>query len=152
MLTESQRLKMLECPEHPVDMVLDTDAYNEIDDQFAISYALRAKEKLNVKALFAAPFFNEKSSGPADGMEKSYQEILKLLSLSGKTGCCPVFRGSDRYLPDERTPVRSEAARDLAERAGPCAGWFTTSAGTHCLPTWSGTSPPRRKALCENSA
>ncbi len=111
MLTESQRLKMLECPDHPVDMVLDTDAYNEIDDQFAISYALRAKEKLNVKALFAAPFFNEKSSGPADGMEKSFQEISRLLRLAECS--VPVFRGSDRYLPDEKTPVPSPAAEHL---------------------------------------
>ena len=151
-MNAAQRLLNMECPKGPVDLVIDSDTYNEIDDQFAISYALHASEKLRVRALYAAPFTNERSAGPADGMEKSYQEILKLLSLSGKTGCCPVFRGSDRYLPDERTSVRSEAARDLAERAGPCAGWSTTSAGTRCLPTWSGTLPPRRKALCEKSA
>ena len=72
MLTLSQRLSMLEPPKGKVDMVLDTDAYNEIDDQFAISYALFADEKLNVKALYAAPFYNERSSGPADGMERSF--------------------------------------------------------------------------------
>ena len=82
MLTMEQRLKNLEIPTGPVDMVLDTDAYNEIDDQFAISYALHATEKLNVLALYAAPFFNNRSSSPADGMERSYQEILKLLRLS----------------------------------------------------------------------
>ena len=27
------------------------------------------------------PFFNEKSTGPADGMEKSYQEIMNVLTL-----------------------------------------------------------------------
>ena len=43
MLTMEQRLKNLEIPTGPVDMVLDTDAYNEIDDQFAISYALHAE-------------------------------------------------------------------------------------------------------------
>ena len=115
MLTMEQRLKNLEIPTGPVDMVLDTDAYNEIDDQFAISYALHAKEKLNVRALYAAPFFNDRSSGPADGMERSYQEILKLLKLSGLQ--CPVYRGSDRYLPDEQTPVASDAAKHLTELA-----------------------------------
>ena len=112
MLTQEQRLKMLECPCGSVDMVLDTDAYNEIDDQFAISYALKAREKLNVKALYAAPFFNHRSSGPEDGMERSYQEILKLLELSGEQ--VPVYRGSVRYLPDESTPVVSDAASHLA--------------------------------------
>ncbi len=114
MLTEEQRAKMLQCPKGPVDMVLDTDAYNEIDDQFAIAYALRAV-KLTVKALYAAPFSNQNSSGPADGMEKSYQEINKLLKLLGEEK--PVFRGSVGYLHDEKTPVESEAAEDLCSRA-----------------------------------
>ena len=115
MLTMEQRLKNLEIPTGPVDMVLDTDAYNEIDDQFAISYTLHATEKLNVLALYAAPFFNNRSSSPADGMERSYQEILKLLRLSKLE--CPVYRGSDRYLPDEQTPVASDAAKHLTELA-----------------------------------
>lgn len=115
MLTMEQRLKNLEIPMGPVDMVLDTDAYNEIDDQFAISYALHATEKLNVLALYAAPFFNNRSNSPADGMERSYQEILKLLRLSKLE--CPVYRGSDRYLPDEQTPVASDAAKHLTELA-----------------------------------
>lgn len=115
MLTPEQRLKNLECPREKADVVLDTDAYNEIDDQFAISYALKAQDKLDVKALYAAPFFNERSSGPADGMERSYGEILKLLRLSGFEK--PVFRGSAQYLPDETTAVQSDAAADFCRRA-----------------------------------
>lgn len=42
----------------PVDTVIDTDAYNEIDDQFAISYLLSHGESLRTVALYAAPFFN----------------------------------------------------------------------------------------------
>ena len=114
MLTTAQRLQMLEVPTHPVDMVLDTDAYNEIDDQFAIAYAIAA-EKLNLKALYAAPFDNPLSTGPADGMEKSYQEILKLLGLMGRE--MPVFRGSDAFMADEKTPVDSPAVHDLVQRA-----------------------------------
>ncbi|MBR4467071.1 MAG: nucleoside hydrolase [Clostridia bacterium] len=102
----------------PIDVVLDTDAYNEIDDQFAISLLMKSADRLNTKALYAAPFHNPKSDGPADGMEKSYQEILKLLPLLGREDFAPnVFRGSDRYLPDEETPVISDAAQDLAQRA-----------------------------------
>lgn len=115
MLTMQQRLNMLECPTGPIDMVLDTDAYNEIDDQFAISYALKVKEKLNLKALYAAPFYNSRSTGPEDGMERSYQEILKLLRLMGREA--PVFRGSAGFLPDEKTPLNSPAVQDLIERA-----------------------------------
>ena len=78
-MTNEQRIRNLSVPQGKVDVVLDTDAYNEIDDQFAIAYLLRSKEKLNTKAIYAAPFFNDKSGGPKDGMEKSYMEILKLL-------------------------------------------------------------------------
>ena len=80
-MTIAERLKNLSVPEGKIDVVLDTDAYNEIDDQFAIAYMLRSKGKLNVKAIYAAPFFNDRSSGPEDGMVRSYEEILKLLSL-----------------------------------------------------------------------
>ena len=116
MLTETQRARMMECPKGKIDMVLDTDTYNEIDDQYAISYAIHAPEKIRVQAFYAAPFTNQRSSGPADGMEKSYHEIKKVLKLAGKEGY-PVFRGSETYLPDEKTPVPSDAMRDLAERA-----------------------------------
>ncbi len=115
-MTQDQRLALLQVPAHPVDVVLDTDAYNEIDDQFAIAYLLRSCDKLNTKAIYAAPFFNDKSTGPADGMEKSYDEIDKVLSLCGVSDM-PVFKGSTAYLPDEKTPVESEAARDLVERS-----------------------------------
>ena len=115
MLTKAQRLQMLACPAGPVDLVLDTDTYNEIDDQFALSYALFAEEKLRLKAVYAAPFHNERSDGPGDGMEKSYQEIQKLFELAGRRA--PSFRGSARYLPDEKTPVASPAAEDLCQRA-----------------------------------
>lgn len=115
MLTTEQRLRMMETPQKTFDLVIDTDAYNEIDDQFAISYALRAQDRLHLLALCAAPFHNERSTGPADGMEKSYQEILKLLSLAGEN--VPVYRGSTTYLPDEKTPVPSDAAQALAQLA-----------------------------------
>ena len=115
MLTDSQRLRMLERPTGLVDLVLDTDAYNEIDDQYAIAYAIRATDRLNLLALYAAPFFNAHSASAEDGMEKSYDEILNLLKLTGTE--YPVHRGSPVYLPDEKTPVDSPAARDLVERA-----------------------------------
>ena len=113
-MTNEQRIKNLSVPESRVDVVLDTDAYNEIDDQYAIAYLLKSKEKLNTKAIYSAPFFNSNSVSPKDGMEKSYNEILKLISLLGEK--VDVFKGSDRYLDNENTPVISPAAQDLAER------------------------------------
>lgn len=111
-------LDRLKPPQNMVDVVLDTDTANEIDDQFALSYLLASQDKVNLKAIYAAPFHNEKSCSPEDGMVKSYQEILHLLNL---THCQEmkefVYKGSRHYLPDETTPVISQAAKDLAERA-----------------------------------
>ena len=109
---------LFKLPEGRVDMVLDTDTYNEIDDQFAIAYMLRSQDRLNTRAIYAAPFFNARSTGPADGMEKSYNEILKVIGLCGREDLAgSVFRGSTSYLPDESTPVDSPAARDLCRLA-----------------------------------
>ena len=111
-------LRRLTKPKGKIDVVLDTDTYNELDDQFALSYMMKNSDKLNVKALYAAPFLNDKSVSPKDGMEKSYDEILKLLTLLKREDLKSVtFKGSETYLTDEDTPVLSPAAEDLAKRA-----------------------------------
>ena len=38
-----------------MDVVLDTDTYNEIDDQYALAYLIKNDEKLKLKAIYAAP-------------------------------------------------------------------------------------------------
>ena len=118
-MNEEKQLQLLERlrrPEGKVDVVLDTDTYNEIDDQFALAYLIKSADKLNLKAIYAAPFFNEKSEGPADGMEKSFQEIHHILSLMGKEEEYGkvVYRGSTSYLLSETEPVRSDASEHLA--------------------------------------
>lgn len=111
-------LKNLEVPTGKIDVVLDTDTFNEIDDQYAVAYMLRSDDKLNTKAIYAAPFFNNHSTSPEDGMERSYNEILKIVSLCGRDDLKPnIFKGSRNYLPDEKTPVDSPAANDLVKRA-----------------------------------
>ena len=111
-------IKRLEKPSGKVDVVIDTDTYNEIDDQYALAYLIKSDEKLNLKAIYAAPFSNAKASGPAEGMEKSYQEILNVLTLMKREDLKEsVFKGSTEYMPSETVPVVSDAAKDLAERA-----------------------------------
>lgn len=108
---------MLEPPANrPIAMVLDTDTYNEIDDQFALVYALLSQE-LRVEAVYAAPFLNNRSTSPEDGMEKSYEEILRVL---GKLSVSPdgfAFKGSRLFIADVARPERSPAALDLIDRA-----------------------------------
>ena len=114
----SDLIRIPNVPAGMADVILDTDAFNEIDDQFAIAYMIKSSEKLNVKGICAAPFFNSNSDSPKDGMEKSYDEIKKLLNLMDKGDRIQnVFKGSDRYLTDEKTPVESDAARFIADLA-----------------------------------
>ncbi len=113
-----QYIKNLSYPKGKIDVILDTDAYNEVDDQFAIAYMLANPEKLNVMGICAAPFFNDLSASASDGMEKSYNEILKLLSLMKlDTMKDIVFKGSEEYLENESTPIESDAASFMASLA-----------------------------------
>ena len=110
----------LSAPTAPVRMVLDTDTYNEIDDQFAIVYSLLSPERLRVEALYAAPFHNRRSSGPGDGMEKSYEEIHRLLARLSfldipATGF--VQHGAATWMPDTDSPIESDSTADLIEKA-----------------------------------
>lgn len=55
-MEKSLYIKNLQVPKGKIDVVMDTDAYNEIDDQFALAYLLKSTEKLNTVAIYAAPF------------------------------------------------------------------------------------------------
>lgn len=116
-IDEAVRIKRLKPQTGKVRMVLDTDTYNEVDDQFALAYAFLSKEKIELEAVYAAPFKNNRSENAGDGMEKSYQEIQRLLKMLGKSPEGFAFRGSDRYLEDVKQPIRSEAALDLVKKA-----------------------------------
>ncbi len=107
---------LLQPPSGNCDVVIDTDTYNEIDDQFAIVQALLA-DNLNVEGILAAPFHNKRSSSPADGMERSYDEILRVLEA------CPfdfkgvVTRGAGEWMTSPEAPVENPATTALLEAA-----------------------------------
>lgn len=116
-ITDETRISRLAPPTGRVSVVLDTDTYNEVDDQFALAYALLSPDRISLEAVYAAPFLNSRSQSPADGMERSYEEIIRVMDKLGVASPPPVFRGSTDYLADEATPRESEAARDLVSRA-----------------------------------
>ena len=159
-------------------VVIDTDTANEIDDQFALAWALLSAEQLELVAVYAAPFSFEHRrremlgarrardaplsatpqdaellrqhasrlahferrgwdietvdlpvfGPPAVGMERSYQEILKVFDKLGLTGAGQtdgrVFRGSRGYLQSLDKPLHSEAVDHLIRvaRASPLDG------------------------------
>lgn len=96
------------------NLILDTDTYNEIDDQFAIAYAMLS-DNINLLALTAAPFENHRADTAAEGMEKSYHEMVKIRDFVDPENKMniPCYRGSTRYMPNVITPVRSEAAENI---------------------------------------
>jgi purine nucleosidase len=107
----------LALPTGAVEAVLDTDTYNEIDDQFAVAYALRSADRIKLEAIYAAPYLNDRSSSAGDGMQKSYEEILRIL---GRLGTKPegfAFTGSKQFMAQPNTPVESPAAKDLIAKA-----------------------------------
>ncbi len=95
------------------DIILDTDAYNEIDDQYAIAYAMLSSDRVNLLSINAAPFFNRRSSSAADGMEKSYHEIFNIMKLTDPDADIPVYRGSCEFMKDNKTPVSSDACDNI---------------------------------------
>ena len=165
LLTREMMSERLAPPTGRVRLVVDTDTANEIDDQFALAWALLSPEKLDVLAITAEPFsfahhlpelraaetallmgqaypehlvggfqgwltrLHDQGRrvgdlalvGPAEGMEQSYQEILRVCVACGVPSQARVLRGADRYLTDAETPVVTDAATaivDLAKSAG----------------------------------
>ena len=115
-LDEVLRLEHLKPPTGKVRMVIDTDTYNEIDDQFAVVQSLLSPDKLAVEAIYAAPFYNGRSDSPGDGMEKSYEEILRLLERLDVSADGLVHKGSTDILRD-LTPQQNAAVDDLIARS-----------------------------------
>jgi inosine-uridine nucleoside N-ribohydrolase len=95
--------------------VLDTDTFNEVDDQFALAWMAKRPDRFDLLAVTAAPFHNGHSTGPADGMRKSVEEAERVLRLCGR-GEVPVVPGSERFML-EGGPVESPAARRIIELA-----------------------------------
>ena len=109
--------RRLEIPTPKHQVVIDTDTYNEIDDQYAVAYGLLSPSHMTIEAIYAAPFLNNRSRSAGDGMQKSYDEILRLLKFLGRAPEKFAYRGSERFMEAAGRPVESEAARDLIAKA-----------------------------------
>ncbi len=92
-------------------VIVDSDAKNEADDQFAIVHALLSPS-LDLRGLVAAHFGGNRTTR---SMEESREEIDLLLRL------CPVdvtvTNGAPGPLPDESTAVDSPGARLIIQES-----------------------------------
>ncbi len=101
-------------PEHKkLRVIINTDAKNEADDQFAIVHALLTP-KFDVKGIIAAHFGEHKSKR---SMEDSYEEIEKLLRLMDLKKSIKVVKGASKGMDDIDTPVISEGSRLIIDEA-----------------------------------
>ena len=91
-----------------IRVIIDTDAKNEIDDQWAITLALLSQERFKIEGFIAANFDHQWGGGPTS-IDKSYREIKKVLKKAGFAGEFPVFKGSHpmryKYEPSESEGV-----------------------------------------------
>ena len=116
-ISDSDRLRILAPRPGLLRAVLDTDTYNEIDDQFALVQAMLSPDRIALEAIYAAPFHNRRSASPGDGMDKSYEEILRLLDRMGRSPTGFVFRGVRDYVGPAKKAREAEAVDDLIARA-----------------------------------
>ena len=117
MILDPKRRKVPQIPpkEQRLRVLIDSDAKNEIDDQWAIALALLSPERFDIEGFVGANFANSFSDGP-DSVAQSVREIELLLDKAGLAGRYPVYPGSHpmRY-PGEPSP--SEGVAFIVERA-----------------------------------
>lgn len=78
----------------PLRVIIDTDAANEIDDQFAIAWALLAQDRLTIEGITAAPFgygnylrsLAAAQARRGDGPRTPYEGIADALGADGIDG------------------------------------------------------------------
>ncbi|MEM7615148.1 MAG: nucleoside hydrolase, partial [Pseudomonadota bacterium] len=160
-LSQAQMVERLTPPEGIARVLIDTDTANEIDDQYALAWALLSPERMVVEAVTAEPYSFAHHQpellaaeraleggdthaehlvggfqgwlerlhaqgrraadlnfvGPAEGMERSYAEILNIYEKLGIASDWKVFRGAPSYMRDPEAPIRSEAVEVIIDLA-----------------------------------
>lgn len=94
-----------------VNVILDCDTKNEIDDQFAIVYALRSPET-NVLGVVSVQNTNKHGEKSVDKYHKEAKTILKLCNSK-----IPAFRGSRRPLKSKNKPENSPGVQFIIDSA-----------------------------------
>lgn len=87
-------------------VIVNTDAKNEADDQYAIVHAILTPS-FELHGIIPAHFGTRRTT---ESLAESRAEVDRLLDLMGLTGALTVADGAPRALPDLHTPVRSPGA------------------------------------------
>ncbi len=111
-ISDGKRRELLAPPAGPVRVVIDTDAKNEIDDQFAITWALLSQDQLQIEGMYAVPFSFQRyrqdlmqayalrrAAVPVSPEEAAllsrYADWLEALEAAGQTPDDMAFNGPD---------------------------------------------------------
>lgn len=94
-------------------LILNTDAKNEVDDQFAIVHALLS-EAIDLRGIIAAHFGIKRSD---HSEQESFEEIHHLMELMHISSDMPVLHGGKHAMPDQYTPVVSEGVQRIISEA-----------------------------------
>ena len=100
-------------PQAKQRVIINTDAKNEADDQYAIVHAVLTPS-FDLHGIIPAHFGTGKS---ATSMQDSYDETMLLLRLMGLENDIRVEAGATGAMPDESTPVDSPGAQLIIEEA-----------------------------------
>ncbi|MEQ8839867.1 MAG: nucleoside hydrolase [Acidimicrobiales bacterium] len=92
--------------EGPLRVVIDTDTANEIDDQFALAWALLSPEQLHVEAVHAAPFCHG-----------HYFEAIDAAAERRGGDRTPMEALASHVGPERRARMRSQRSPADGERA-----------------------------------
>jgi hypothetical protein len=99
--------------EKMIRLIMDTDAKNEADDQYAIVQALLSP-RFNNRGFIAAHFGTEKSSR---SMLDSFDEITKIFDFMGISSEGLVLKGAEQAMKSDQEPQPSEGARLIIQEA-----------------------------------
>ncbi len=123
----------------PVRLVIDTDAGNEIDDQFALAWALLAPDRLRIEAIHAAPYGHgdyfaallDAATRRGDGPATAWEELAVLVGADQiaemrathppaegmEASFAEIERVVDAAAPSLRPPVKRGSERFMAHAA-----------------------------------
>lgn len=94
-------------------VIVNTDAKNEADDQYAIVHAILTP-MFELHGIIPAHFGDKKS---ATSLKDSHDEVVKLLDLMKLGGKVRIADGATGAMPDERTAMPSPGAQLIIDEA-----------------------------------
>ena len=100
-------------PSRRVRVIVNTDAKNEADDQFAIVHAILTPT-FDLRGVIPAHFGTLRSARSQQDSREEVNLLLRLMDLDGRVR---VEDGAERAMPDETTPQPSRGAELIVEEA-----------------------------------